>query len=225
MTLPIFDSAGDNIIEPDGSLVSGGFQKNQEGNNGWLNYLLNLISIHCQVPISEVIFYPAATMSTQYDGWLLGDGSTLGSSSSAATHNNDQYEVLFGMLWASDLSGNLVISGGKGASPSADWSANKTITLPDIRGRTIANVDTSSKFFTEMFGKYGEETHALILSEMPEHAHLYYEIGDPSGQTPGGGSNTFFKTGSPIATGSSGSGTPHANVQPSYVGNWYIKAT
>ena len=46
---------------------------------------------------------------------------------------------MFEQLWTDDP--NLVVSTGRGASANADWAANKTIALPDWRGRALAALD------------------------------------------------------------------------------------
>jgi hypothetical protein len=69
-------------------------------------------------------------------GFVRCNGKTIGSSSSGATELADpSTQALFLHLWNKDTS--LVVSGGRGASASADWTANKQIALPDARGRGI----------------------------------------------------------------------------------------
>lgn len=64
-------------------------------------------------------------------------GRTIGSATSGATERaNADCETLFLQLWPV-----CSVVGGKGASAAADWSANKQLTLPDHRGRTIAAPD------------------------------------------------------------------------------------
>jgi len=73
-------------------------------------------------------------------GWVRANGRTIGSATSGATERaNLDTQALFQYLWGADA--NLTVSGGRGASAAADWAANKTITLPDLRGRTIAGLD------------------------------------------------------------------------------------
>jgi hypothetical protein len=47
--------------------------------------------------------------------------------------------ALFLYLWGADA--NLAVSGGRGGSAAADYAANKTIALPDWRGRALAGLD------------------------------------------------------------------------------------
>jgi hypothetical protein len=67
-------------------------------------------------------------------GFVRLNGRTIGSPTSGATERaNADTQTLFEYLWTADA--NLAVSGGRGASANADWLANKTITLPDFRGR------------------------------------------------------------------------------------------
>lgn len=73
-------------------------------------------------------------------GFVRANGRTIGSVSSGATERaNADTSALFVFLWTADP--NLVVSGGRGASGAADFAANKTIVLPDWRGRNLAGLD------------------------------------------------------------------------------------
>lgn len=73
-------------------------------------------------------------------GFVRANGRTIGSATSGATERaNLDTQALFEYLWGADA--NLTVSGGRGASAAADWAANKTITLPDFRGRVVAGLD------------------------------------------------------------------------------------
>lgn len=73
-------------------------------------------------------------------GFVRANGRTIGSSTSGASERaNADTEALFEYLWDTDA--NLSVSTGRGVSAAADWAANKTITLPDWRGRTLAGLD------------------------------------------------------------------------------------
>lgn len=75
-----------------------------------------------------------------HSGWVRANGRTIGSATSGATERaNLDTQALFEYLWTAD--GNLSVSSGRGASANADWVANKTIALPDWRGRVIAGLD------------------------------------------------------------------------------------
>jgi microcystin-dependent protein len=80
--------------------------------------------------------YGTGTLS----GFVRANGRTIGSATSGATERaNADTQALFEYLWGADA--NLTVSGGRGASANADWTANKTLTLPDFRGRVIAGLD------------------------------------------------------------------------------------
>lgn len=73
-------------------------------------------------------------------GWVRCNGRTIGSATSGANERaNADAQSLFQFLWGSDP--NLAVSGGRGASANADWVANKTLALPDCRGRVLAGLD------------------------------------------------------------------------------------
>jgi hypothetical protein len=80
--------------------------------------------------------YATGTLS----GFVRANGRTIGSESSGATERaNADCEELFIHLWTEDA--NLSVSTGRGATAAADWAANKTIALPDWRGRALAALD------------------------------------------------------------------------------------
>ncbi|HEU4805272.1 MAG TPA: hypothetical protein VFS91_05615, partial [Nitrobacter sp.] len=118
-----------------------------------------------------------------FGGWVRCNGRTIGSSTSSATERaNADAQALFEYLWGADP--NLSVSGGRGASANADWSSNKTISLPDFRGRVLAGLDamgsTAANRITN--GVVGHPTDTLgwggglestVLTEgqIPSHVH------------------------------------------------------
>lgn len=101
----------------------------------------------------DIVFsYSVATRS----GAVRANGRTIGAPSSAATERaNADCENLFLHLWNNNA--NLTVSGSRGASAADDWAANKTIALPDLRGRTPFGLDTmgntaASRFTGITFG-------------------------------------------------------------------------
>jgi microcystin-dependent protein len=111
-------------------------------------------------------------------GFVRANGRTIGSSTSGATERaNADCQSLFVYLWGADA--NLAVSGGRGVSGAADWAANKTIALPDARGRVIAALDdmgnsaagrlTSSYFGagTTLGATGGAESVTLALAHIP----------------------------------------------------------
>lgn len=126
-------------------------------------------------------------------GWVRGNGRTIGSATSGATERaNADCQALFEYLWATDP--NLVVSGGRGASAAADWAANKTIALPDFRGRVLAGLDTMGAASADRLNPSitsgvlgssgGVQSHTLIQANLPAikppitisdpgHSHTY----------------------------------------------------
>ncbi|MCW1994817.1 hypothetical protein [Bradyrhizobium diazoefficiens] len=116
-------------------------------------------------------------------GWVRCNGRTIGNATSGATErSNNDVQALFQYLWFADP--NLTIVGGRGASASADWANSKQLTLPDCRGRVVANVDdmgssvagrlTSSYFgatATTLGAVGGSESQTLTIAQMPSHFH------------------------------------------------------
>ena len=87
----------------------------------------------------DVIWQPLSGTKT---GWVRHNGRTLGSTSSGATERaNADAESLFSFLWDNYSNTICPVSGGRGASASADWAANKTIQLLDLRGRAPIGLD------------------------------------------------------------------------------------
>jgi hypothetical protein len=73
-------------------------------------------------------------------GYVRCNNLTIGSATSGATERaNADCQALFQHLWTNDP--NLPVSPGRGASASADWTANKTIVVPDMRGCVPAGMD------------------------------------------------------------------------------------
>lgn len=84
--------------------------------------------------VGEVKSYIGTTAPT---GWLLLNGDTIGSAASLAAQKSDGFQTLFELLWNSMADTEAAVVGGRGVSANADWVANKAITLPDARGRSI----------------------------------------------------------------------------------------
>lgn len=116
-------------------------------------------------------------------GWLRCNGQTIGNAASSATGRAlADTEALFRHLWANYADAVCPVSGGRGASSAADYAANKTIGLPDLRGRTLAGLDDMGASAAGRLGSViaspttngasgGSETVTLAENEIPEHDH------------------------------------------------------
>ena len=128
----------------------------------------------------------------QIPGYVRANGLTIGATGSGATELQDTVlaAALYSHLWNSDA--NLVVLGGRGLNASADFTANKQLTLPDFSGRALAfldnmsgtprNVLTTATFSTlaptVLGAQSGTERHTMLMAEMPAHDHDAF-INDP----------------------------------------------
>jgi microcystin-dependent protein len=133
-------------------------------------------------PVDPNAVLGTGDMLLRYDtglrpGFVRGNGRTIGSATSGASERaNSDTQALFEHLWNVDTT--LVVLGGRGGSAAADWAANKQITLPDYRGRTMVGLDTMGNIaanvlaeVTDLSWSGGEAKHLLTTSELPSHSH------------------------------------------------------
>lgn len=121
-----------------------------------------------------------------HPGWERCNGRTIGDATSGATGRaNADTQALFEYLWAAVPDSILAVNGGRGASAAADYTAHKTIQLPDFRGRTIAGLDDmgtaaagrvtlaslSTGTAIQLGSSGGTDTVALTEAQMPVHSH------------------------------------------------------
>jgi len=182
--------------------------------------------------------------STAPTGYVFLSGRTIGSAASSATERaNADTEDLYTLLWNSMADTEAAVSTGRGASAAADFAANKTLTLPDARGRVIAGKDnmggsTASRITNAGAGIVGttlgvaggSQTHTLITAELASHAHQENSASGLAYVNDGGSTNIIGwsgsvgnNNGSPLNTASAGSGTAHNNTQPTLVLNKIVK--
>lgn len=116
-------------------------------------------------------------------GYVRLNGRTIGSATSGATERaNADASALFIHLWTEDA--NLAVSSGRGGTAVGDFAANKTIALPDWRGRAPVGLDSmgnsaSGRVTDAQLGADsdtlgsagGASTHALITAELASHDH------------------------------------------------------
>ena len=180
-------------------------------------------------------------------GFVRGNGRTIGSATSGASERaNSDCQSLFEFLWTVDA--NLSVSTGRGASANADWTANKTIALPDFRGRVLAAMDdmgntaagrltaSGSGITATVLGSVGGvETITIAQANLPNvsftgTATIKYAQATLNNGT--GGAITYTQNLDPldslsalfpISVSSGGSGTALTNVPPLIAVTIYIK--
>jgi microcystin-dependent protein len=147
-----------------------------------------------EVPVDPNSLLQTGDLKARYgtgthSGWVRANGRTVGSATSGATERaNADTEALFLYLWGADA--NLSVSGGRGLTAAADWAANKTIDLPDWRGRALAALDdmgntAAGRLTVTHFGTAatalgaagGSESNTLTSAQMPSHTHTVTDPG------------------------------------------------
>jgi hypothetical protein len=182
-------------------------------------------------------------------GWILSSGLTIGSSLSAATGRaNADTQTLFELLWNNFADTILPVSSGRGASAAADFTANKTIQLPDLRGRTIFGLDNmggtpANRVTSGVSGITGttlgaaggseamhQHTHTATVTD-PGHAHatiwantgvVVNPGGNPAAYSGGTQATASATTGISVSNANTGTGTSQ-NMPPAFVASWIIK--
>lgn len=159
-------------------------------------------------------------------GWIFLNGSTIGSEFSGADRANSDTVDLYSLLWNSLTNDYAPVSGGRGSSAGADFSANKPITIPDARGRVIVGKQDSGTF-TDLGMPIGSESHSLTESELPVITPHSHSVGDAVSAQSGSDFSVFStEMNSPSSTqdsGGFGGGLAHNNIQPSIILNKLIK--
>jgi microcystin-dependent protein len=132
------------------------------------------------MPTGAMMQYLATTAPT---GWVRGNGRTIGNASSSATERaNADTADLFEFLWENFADGQCAVSTGRGASAAADYAANKTITLPDLRGRAFFGLDDMGATAAARLGTIitdettngasgGSERVTLTSAQLAAHTH------------------------------------------------------
>lgn len=202
-------------------------------------------------PVDATTILATGDIKTRYgvgslSGFVRANGRTIGSSTSGASERaNLDCDPLFEYLWNTDA--NLVVSTGRGASANADWVANKTIALPDYRGRVIAGLDdmgnsAAARLTATYFGVAATDLGAastmlqsrtLITGNLPPYtpagtiagSALFSNQAQSWNQPAGSSRFDVTSTGASIFTGSpqGGTSTPFSIVPPTMLITIYIK--
>lgn len=129
-------------------------------------------------------------------GFVRANARTIGSASSGATERaNADTEDLYTFLWDNHADGICAVTGGRGASASADFDANKPIALPDARSAGPMGVDDmgNSALSAGYGGSFttgnattggsvgGANTHTLSTAESAAHTHVVTGTSDSAG--------------------------------------------
>lgn len=141
------------------------------------------------LPSGTILDYAGSTAPS---GFLLADGKTIGDASSGTgdpVRSSSATQTLYELLWNSMADAQATVSGGRGGSATSDYNAHKTITLPDLRGRTTAALDnlggTAANRITSGGAGFvgttlglagGSQSVTLTSAQMPVHSH---SITDP----------------------------------------------
>jgi hypothetical protein len=138
------------------------------------------------------------TLKTTADtGWILCNDGTIGDASSGGTTRaNADTSALFTLLW--NLPVGLTVSGGRGASASADFAAHKNIVVPLVLGRALAGAGAGSGLTNRVLASStGFESYAttLVTANLPPYTpagsiSVTHDAAreNNASSTPGGGS-------------------------------------
>lgn len=103
-------------------------------------------------------------------GWLMFADQTIGNISSGATYANVQALALYTLIWNNVSNAYAPVVGGRGASASADWAAQKPMQLLYVLGRALAVAGTGSGYTAKSLGQtLGVETVSLSTPNLPAY--------------------------------------------------------
>lgn len=123
--------------------------------------------IHKYIPVGVVQMWLGSTAPV---GWLLCNGSSIGSAASTATLKSANYESLFKTLWdmcvaspttplsAYDDLGAAINFASSPVSAATAWSGNYTISLPDMSGRVPVGYNSGGSYSDTMMKTGGAST-------------------------------------------------------------------
>jgi microcystin-dependent protein len=226
---------------------AGGTEVGTIDSNGFNTTLGVLVPI----PTGVILPYGATTSPT---GWVRCNARTIGNASSSATERaNADTETLFTFLWNNYSDSVCSVPSGRGVSAAADYAANKTIALPDLRGRGIFGLDDMGNSAASRLGSVitsqtsngasgGSETVTLTTAEMPSHSHTGTHAHTHTGGFPtpvtsnaasspnnftalqaAGTTNTGAASDANLTINNTGGGGAHSNMPPAFLATFIIK--
>lgn len=144
-------------------------------------------------------------------GFVRANERTIGNAASGATERaNADTEDLFVFLWNSLANAQAaVLPSGRGASAGADYAANKTLSLPNLKsafplglsdmGDTANGLLSAAVFLhggaTTPGSIVGANTHVLTIAQLPAHDHSF------NATTTGGGNHSHTYSGTVTSNG------------------------
>lgn len=191
--------------------------------SAWTAYALEA-AITAAIAAAVAAAVPTGTIracfkTTADTGWVRLNGRTIGSASSGANErNNADCETLFKYLWDNLSDAQAPVVGGRGASATADWVANKRITLPSARDRMLVGQATMGSSDAGLISLFNTATMGNTGGD-EEHTHTA-TTGNNSGSvgTTGGGQSTATSPHTHDVTVADGKAIP-----PALVVCWQIK--
>lgn len=144
-------------------------------------------------------------------GWIMIDDGSIGNASSGATNRaNADTAALYALFWNNCADADAPVATGRGASASADFAANKAISLPKSLGRVVGFAGAGSGLTSRALGHVvGEETHVLASN----HSEETLVLGNTTPSTGGGN----------VQGVSEQTAAGHNNMQPTTFMNGMIK--
>lgn len=156
-------------------------------------------------------------------GWVKANGGTIGSPTSAATTRaNADTEALFTLLWTQfdntllPIQTSAGVASTRGGSASADFAANKRLTIPDQRGEFVRGwddgrgVDAGRALGSAQADENKSHTHTATAESAGAHTHQF-DGGMPNGGNTSGSGN--IESRATLTTGSAGAHTHPITVQ------------
>lgn len=136
--------------------------------------------------------------------------------------------------YANALAGTRITTSGSQSGVHTLWACpyglgdgSTTFNVPDLRGRTLVGADGAAGRITPsstipipdtLGGGGGEQNHQLSTAELASHTHTFAGVGGFVA-----GATGAYVGGSSSGTGSTGSDSPHNNMQPYGVVNYMVK--
>ncbi len=238
-----------NIVAHSGDTCTAVYQ----GSNIWFlfGFTRGLSPPGFSLPTGATFWMPTAGVAVT--GAVRCNGLTIGNASSGGTElASATADVLFSFLYNNFSNTVLPVSGGRTGNSSNDFAANKTIQLPDLRGRVMAGLDdmgnSAASRLTSLtmtpdgvtaLATGGGQTVTLIQANLPSYnltvtdpTHTHNVQGAPNLSAAGivGGAavwnaasaTTSTSNATGITVASAGSSTATKVVQPTAVGTIYI---